>query len=170
MKERGGCSPPPAHPRTARRAGPQRERNEKSERWGVVWVREVVRWGHATPPYGPAVPGGVPCPPHPPLSTPPDCYQRLEFFIQVLRVLCPNLTDASLGNGGRNGWVAGDRRRRPVRGTRHPLPHHSSPPSLRYATRGPLGGGRSAVGTTAARPGLPPPDPQGPRVPHEDNG
>lgn len=25
----------------------------------------------------------------------PDCYQRLEFFIQVLRVLCPNLTDAS---------------------------------------------------------------------------
>lgn len=26
----------------------------------------------------------------------PDCYQRLEFFIQVLRVLCPNLTDASL--------------------------------------------------------------------------
>ena len=26
---------------------------------------------------------------------PPDCYQRLEFFIQVLRVLCPNLTDAS---------------------------------------------------------------------------
>ena len=25
----------------------------------------------------------------------PGCYQRLEFFIQVLRVLCPNLTDAS---------------------------------------------------------------------------
>lgn len=31
-----------------------------------------------------------------PTTEGPDCYQRLEFFIQVLRVLCPNLTDASL--------------------------------------------------------------------------
>ena len=29
-------------------------------------------------------------------ATTPGCYQRLEFYIQVLRVLCPNLTDASL--------------------------------------------------------------------------
>ena len=26
----------------------------------------------------------------------PGSYQRLDLFIQVLRVLCPNLTDASL--------------------------------------------------------------------------
>ena len=26
---------------------------------------------------------------------PPGSYQRLDLFIQVLRVLCPNLTDAS---------------------------------------------------------------------------
>jgi len=30
-----------------------------------------------------------------PFYSPPGCYQRLEFYIQVLRVLCPNLTDAS---------------------------------------------------------------------------
>ena len=28
-------------------------------------------------------------------SVPPGSYQRLDLFIQVLRVLCPNLTDAS---------------------------------------------------------------------------
>ena len=30
----------------------------------------------------------------------PGSYQRLDLFIKVLRVLCPNLTDASMKNVG----------------------------------------------------------------------
>ena len=38
---------------------------------------------------------------YPRLRDTPGSYQRLDLFIQVLRVLCPNLTDASTAGSGR---------------------------------------------------------------------
>ena len=61
---------------SVKRKETKRKRNNTTKSW-VSWVSGWTEWKAQR-------------------NNTPGCYQRLEFYIQVLRVLCPNLTDASL--------------------------------------------------------------------------